>query len=618
MTQEQQELRRINWTEIFSFTHIFKSFKMAYYPHQWALATVAVVLVFCLGWSMDWVWSLADQYVAPDEIGKYFAQPLQFDEARDQWKKERAGKAVSLVAEMEERKYSLSSFQLPSGHLRDAFSNQLAEANADIQRVSRSIDEIRKGNDYDDLLDEASELFEHQIDRIERLLDKAEDAADKELANIDESKRDEAEEQLDKHLAAARQRLTELKVVFERRKLEIRGAGIFDSLIAYEQNCLGNALTAVRYANFFGGMAAYRNRTAAAEIPPMAVDGPAPQMDPPIPAGERAGFVYWVLMGANGVCWLLAEHWVFALVFLALALAVTALFGGAVNRTAALHFAREEKISALQALRFASGRFLSFYTAPLLPLAVILAAGVGLLTVGGLIGSIPFIGTLLMGLLFFLAIIVGLVIAFLLIGLVAGMPLMYPTVAVEGSDSMDAVSRSFSYVFSRPWRAGLYGFIALVYGTVTYLFVRLFAFIGLKAVHLFVGWGVFGGGSALHPAADKLDVMWNTPTFDRLFGPINWPAMSGVQPLGAFLINLWVFLVAAAVGAYLLSYAASSTTAIYFLLRRKVDATDLDDVYVEEAPEPGQAEPAGEEPAQQPAESQEQDSAPDDQGEEKS
>ena len=38
-------------------------------------------------------------------------------------------------------------------------------------------------------------------------------------------------------------------------------------------------------------------------------------------------------------------------------------------------------------------------------------------------------------------------------GTVGGFGLMYPTVAVEGSDSFDAISRSFSYVFARPWRS---------------------------------------------------------------------------------------------------------------------------------------------------------------------
>jgi len=233
--------------------------------------------------------------------------------------------------------------------------------------------------------------------------------------------------------------------------------------------------------------------------------------------------------------------------------------------------------------------------------------GVSFLTLGGLVFSIPWVGEILMGLLFFLALAVGLIIAFLTVGLVAGAPLMYPTIAVEGSDSFDAINRSFSYVCLRPWRAAFYGLVALVYGVITYVFVRLFVYIAMAATHMFVNWGVWDGGDSLGPGADKLDVMWQTPTFDSLTPAANWVAMSGLASFGAWCLNMWVFLLAATVLAYLLSYAACSTTCIYCLLRRKEDATDLDDVYIEEeAEEDIQAEAAEAAAVQDSAESEEQ------------
>jgi hypothetical protein len=156
---------------------------------------------------------------------------------------------------------------------------------------------------------------------------------------------------------------------------------------------------------------------------------------------------------------------------------------------------------------------------------------------------------------------------------------------VEGSDSFDAISRSFSYVFAKPWRSALYGLAALVYGVVTYLFVRVFVYITLCGAHWFASGGVFAGGDRLGPEADKLDVIWAAPTFDTLWGRFNWQAMSSMESIGAVLVGLWTFLIAAMVAAYLLSYIASATTVIYYLLRREVDSTDLDDVYVEEADE---------------------------------
>ena len=100
-------------------------------------------------------------------------------------------------------------------------------------------------------------------------------------------------------------------------------------------------------------------------------------------------------------------------------------------------------------MKFSLGKFGSFVTAPLLPLVIVLALGRAL-ALGGLIGNL--LGGVVLGLLFFIALGLGLAAAFLLVGLSAGGSLMYPTIAVEGSDSFDAVSRSFSYVLNRPWR----------------------------------------------------------------------------------------------------------------------------------------------------------------------
>ncbi|NLF33273.1 MAG: hypothetical protein GX591_20600, partial [Planctomycetes bacterium] len=72
--------------------------------------------------------------------------------------------------------------------------------------------------------------------------------------------------------------------------------------------------------------------------------------------------------------------------------------------------------------------------------------------------------------------------------------------------------------------------------------------------------------------------------------------------LAAWIIRAWVYVVVGFVAAFVLSFAVSAFTNIYYLLRRKVDATDLDDVYVEEAGEDYdtfEAEPAEEQPAEQ-------------------
>ena len=70
--------------------------------------------------------------------------------------------------------------------------------------------------------------------------------------------------------------------------------------------------------------------------------------------------------------------------------------------------------------------------------------------------------------------------AVLLIGLV-GYPLMYATLSTEGSDTFDALSRSYNYVFQAPWNYIWYGVVAVLYGTILVFFV---CFMGSLVVYL--------------------------------------------------------------------------------------------------------------------------------------
>ena len=94
------------------------------------------------------------------------------------------------------------------------------------------------------------------------------------------------------------------------------------------------------------------------------VPGPAAR------AAEPAGFIVWMLYCVSGVGWLLCQHWLYAIFFVLIAAGGGPCSAGRCHRMSALHFAREEKISAAQALKFSAGKFFSFFTAPLIPLAI--------------------------------------------------------------------------------------------------------------------------------------------------------------------------------------------------------------------------------------------------------
>ncbi len=176
-------------------------------------------------------------------------------------------------------------------------------------------------------------------------------------------------------------------------------------------------------------------------------------------------------------------------------------FGGAICRIAAYEIAKDgERIETAKALKFASKKFWSFFWAPLI--CVIGFAFFFLCNfLGGAIGKvldiIPYVGIIgapLVSILLPLAILSGFIMTLILLGTVAGSSLFAPAVAAEGTDSFDAVSRGFSYVYSRPWHYIGYQTLSAVYGYICIAFVILFTVtmchIGIKAGA--AGFDIFG------------------------------------------------------------------------------------------------------------------------------
>ena len=158
--------------------------------------------------------------------------------------------------------------------------------------------------------------------------------------------------------------------------------------------------------------------------------------------------------------------------------------------------------------------------------------------------------------------------------------LLYPTIAVEGADSFDAMSRSFAYVYARPWRLAFYTVTSLVYGVVTFLFVSFAVFLILFLTHTFVGWGMdlFGAHYGALSGVPALETMWPTPQFMNLAARVNWYVLSWPEFFGALLLHFWLYLLISGIGAYVISYYFSSHTIIYLLLRRSVDGQNLREV----------------------------------------
>jgi hypothetical protein len=293
-------------------------------------------------------------------------------------------------------------------------------------------------------------------------------------------------------------------------------------------------------------------------------------------------------------------------------LLVWALFGGAITRMAAVEAARREKIGMVEALRFVvlrtpdhGPRFVSFLMAPLFPILLV-ALIVILLIIFGLFEMLPVFGDIFVaGLGYPLVLIAGLVMALVLVGLV-GWPLMSATISTEGTDSWEAVSRSYSYVFQAPWHYLWYGLVAVAYGAVLVFFV---GFMGSLLVYL-GKWGLEqtpfmrtanrepyylyayapqsyqwrelllrGGHAAGKQGGEELV---SNGTINEAAYRQYVDSMTFYNKVGAFLVAIWLYLLFLMILGFAYSYFWSASNIIYLLMRRKVDDAELDEVYLED------------------------------------
>ena len=329
----------------------------------------------------------------------------------------------------------------------------------------------------------------------------------------------------------------------------LRGKGLFIEFYQYEVAALESALTGLLRLEILG------------------------------PAGFLSGLYRFLVVGP---LWAFSQHPLYFTLLSLWALVLLAVFGGAITRIACVQVARDEKISLRSALRFSTSKFVSFASAPLIPLLIVAVVGLAIAAAGAL-GNIPVVGEIVVAVAFILALLGGFLIALVLIGLVGGFTLMYPTVAAEGTDSFDAISRSFSYVYAKPWRLGFLAVVAMAYAAATYLFVRLFLWLVLVCSHTAAGLFIFrdvAGGRNL------LSALWPAPpSFTRLSYDIPFINLTTSQDIAAGILAFWVYLVIALLAAYAASLYFSLGTIIYYLMRREVDATELEEVYLDPADE---------------------------------
>jgi hypothetical protein len=552
MADDAQTIRAIHWREVFPFTHIFRAFRIAVHPSKLVLGLLALLTLYTGGRILDGLWP-TNSLAVPGEIvghqryreslamGGDAAPPTSFPEMRD----------AMMRSNREEYAFLLLN--------RKAAPDRAKAEQMSADWSGKSELEARISEERATALKAAEDSRKAAIEEAEKIKD---DNAVTQASRRQQAKLRAEDAYREAFRKANSDSMSALRTI---RRLVPRG--IFIEFFEYEVNQINSVWQGVRANNWTGGMDLPSLRGAdTGAAGPLAMLG----------AGSTGVIPAIINFFTIGPVWLIRYHFIYFVLFACLFLLVWAVFGGAIARIAAVHVARDEKMSVRQALRFSTNKLLSFVFAPVIPMLIVAFIGAVIAT-GGLLFYIPWIGPIVAACLFFLALIAGVVIALVLLGTAGGFNLMYPTVAVEGSDSFDAISRSFSYVFARPWRMLFYTLVAVAYGALTYLFVRFFIYLVLTVTHYFVGWWLFKSPGRWWPE------IWPTPTWTSLPYEVNFHGLKWSEAASAGIISFWVYLVIGLLGAFGISFYFSANTIIYYLMRREVDATELDDVYIEES-----------------------------------
>lgn len=269
---------------------------------------------------------------------------------------------------------------------------------------------------------------------------------------------------------------------------------------------------------------------------------------------------------------------------------------GALCRLSMVEIARDERIDLKDALRYAKRRSRSLYFAPL-GLIVIWITLFLCIAFLALIGAIPAVGPVVAGVLSPLALIAAFFLVLLELGGLFGSPLVAPAIAADSNDSFDAVSRSFAYVFGRPWHYIWHMLVLSVYGAVCAVFVVGFTVAMLAVVSTAAHWVMDGLGvwqyslveqfllqpfqstSASVPVGEAGEQTLTLTSISianiKEHAGVEWAIFAGFTGI------VVVLTLGLALG-FIVAFKATGFCVTYLSLRRRVDGTDAADIIYEE------------------------------------
>lgn len=245
-------------------------------------------------------------------------------------------------------------------------------------------------------------------------------------------------------------------------------------------------------------------------------------------------------------------------------IAIWSFFGLAITRNTALRCAGHKSISFQTAIQFARARAFDLFTAVTLPLLGIALMAIPAVVLGWTMNWE--VGFLVAGVVWIAVVLISSLMAVLGIGMIAGWPLMWGAISSENADGFDAISRSYAYTFQRPLHFLLYVLLASLIGKFGWFVAWIFSAMVIN----FSFWIVEIGCGA-----NQIELLQTL-----VAAPYKPPETSNTLWTGATMIRQVIGFVHCVASAYSFSFLWSAAAAIYLLLRRDTDQTEIDDVFV--------------------------------------
>jgi hypothetical protein len=154
---------------------------------------------------------------------------------------------------------------------------------------------------------------------------------------------------------------------------------------------------------------------------------------------------------------------------------------------------------------------------------------------------------------------------------------MWATISTEGTDTFDALSRTYAYTMQRPLQYLLYAMLVAILGALTWLLVVGFSEAVIHVSWWAADWGVFDERrmEAIVAATNR-----DQPAVDYL-------AAEGAEITSTGQIGIALFRFAngclrAVAYSFAYGYFWVAACGIYLVLRRDVDHTETDEIYLDD------------------------------------